>query len=114
MVEISKLLVYGMYWFCIETKTLMYLYLTKVFEGYDGTDNAIYTIYLRIIGMFGLLVVIPIVSGKLQMHEGLVLTAINYTVAIGAILSAYAVTLWQFYIGQGLTFLWISQYSVAR
>lgn len=103
-----------MYWYCIETKSLMFLYLTKVFEGFDGTDNALLTIFLRLSSMFGLLVFIPIVSGHFQVHEGLVLTLINFTVAIGAMLSAYAVTLWQLYIGQGLTFLWIAQFSVAR
>ena len=63
-----SLFTYCIYWSLVTFNQMIYLYLSKVFEGFDGRDNAIYLAYLRVLGMISLFVIMPIISKRLQVH----------------------------------------------
>ena len=64
-----SLFTYCIYWSLVTFNQMIYLYLSKVFEGFDGRDNAIYLAYLRVLGMISLFVIMPIISKRLQVHS---------------------------------------------
>ena len=109
-----QLAIYAMYWFLFEQRSMLYLWLLKVIEGYDGTDYAVYNMVSHGLGVFSLFFIMPVISGHFQLNEALILTIINYTVALGDLVLAFTTKQWIFYIGQLLSMLWIAEFSTAR
>ena len=109
-----QLFVYGMYWFILNYYGLAYLYMLKILDNFDGEDYAYYMVASNLLSMFGLLVVMPIISGKLHIHEGLILTFITGTTTIGITLQGFAKKLWHFYVCEVFCMMRYSQYSTAR
>ena len=66
MLILLSLFTYCIYWSLLTFNQIIYLYLSKVFEGFDGRDNAIYLAYLRVLGMISLFVIMPVVSKRFQ------------------------------------------------
>ncbi len=77
------LAVYGKYWFMLEEKGLVYHYKNKVFEGFGTTEISLFRTYEKILGIISLWVVMPIVGLKMNVHEAILITFINFTVALG-------------------------------
>ena len=46
-----------------------FLYLQKVLDGFDGTDFAYLTVFITSVNSIGLLIILPILSHKLKLHD---------------------------------------------
>jgi hypothetical protein len=103
-----------LYWFCIEEQLLVYFFATTQLSDFDGTDWAYLSFVQRALNSFALLVIMPIVSSKLQIHETIILVFISISVAIAQILGAFVTKEWQLWVTQSMLFLQIAQYATAR
>ncbi len=74
--------------------------MLKAFPGFSGTDFSYFLMFQNIRDAFGLLVLMPIFSTKLQIHEGLLNSIVLFFECLAFLLSAYAKELWQFYLAQ--------------
>ncbi len=104
----------GMYWFMVEQVNILYLWLLHEFSGFDGTDYSYYTVYYKLLGITGLMLVMPLLSRVLGVHESVILVGINAANAAGYVATAFTVEVWQFYLAQALTMMWYSEFSAAR
>ena len=108
-----KLFVYGLYTFMFNFYNVMYLYMLNILEIFDGNDYAYFLVYRNLLFMTGLFVVMPILSGKLKLHEGLILTIVTALTATGIFLSGFATKLWHFYVTEAFSIMRYCQYSAA-
>ena len=60
---------FASYWFVLEEKALKYLFMLKIFDGFDQTDYSWYFAYETAINTVGLLVIFPTMSNFLHIHD---------------------------------------------
>lgn len=109
-----QIIVYYLYWFSEDEIALTYLYMIRVFNS-DGADYSLFYAIQNSFGVIGLFIVMPLISGKLKIHEALINVGISISVCIGLVIAAFAKRLFpEFYIGELLTFMRICQYAAAR
>ena len=109
-----QLCAYGTWLFALEVKALLYLFADTSYLDFDGEDWARYGVLDNIGGVVGLMVFMPVFSGWLKLHEGLVLTIVTVMVSLGFLLTAYTTSFSQFYVTMSLTFFDICLYSLGR
>ena len=77
---------FAIYAFSFEEEGMRYLYLQKAFEGFDGTDFAHLTMFITSVNTIGLLVILPILSHKVNLHESTIQTMAIFVEVIGKLL----------------------------
>ena len=77
---------FAIYAFSFEEEGMRYLYLQKAFEGFDGTDFAHLTMFITAVNTIGLLVILPILSHKVNLHESTIQTMAIFVEVIGKLL----------------------------
>ncbi len=110
----TQIYMFATYWFVLEEKGLKYLYMLKTFEGFTGTDFATFMVFLNVISVIGLVLVMPLMSRKLRMHDALMLTLILWTESTGLLWSAFVNKLGWYYAAHGFMFLGFCKYSIVR
>ena len=65
---------FASYWFTLQEMFMKYLFMLKVFEGFDGIGYSWFTIYETGINLIGLLVILPIMSNYFLIHDAAMLT----------------------------------------
>ncbi len=105
---------YGLYIFTAEMYRLTYLYMLLVFDGFNETDYALLKIVMSLLGFFCLMVIMPIFSGKLQIHDTLLLLVIVTCDVVSSAILPFVDSLWQFYLARGLGTIGYCKYSVVR
>ena len=80
-----QLYMYASYAFVLEEKSMKYLYLLKVFEGFTAADWSIFCAVLTSLNAVGLLLLLPILSKVFHFHDSLLLTICVGTESIGII-----------------------------
>ena len=70
--------------------------------------------FLSPVGMSALLVGLPLVSGKLGLHDSLLLLILSVMVGTSAFITAFSNKVWHFYVAQLGSYFSICVYSTAR
>ena len=76
-------LLYCIWMFSVEEELMRYLYLQKVLDGFDGTDFAYLTVFITSINSIGLLIILPILSHKLKLHDSAIQFWVLFIECIG-------------------------------
>ena len=106
---------YSIYCSSIEERRMKYLYLQKVLEGFTGSDDAYMTVFITAMNSIGLLVILPILSHKLRLHDTLIQVFVVSTECMGYFLFAFSTQLWQVYGSNGIIeLLGFCKYSIMR
>ncbi len=111
---VLQLFCYGMYLFTLQIHGLTYLYLLLVFDGFSETDYALLNIVMSLLSFVCLMIIMPIFSGKLQVHDALMLFIISVCEVVSAAVIPFTNTLWQFYLAQALGTMGYCKYAVVR
>ena len=105
---------YGLYLFTLQMHSLTYLYLLLVFDGFNETDYALLNIVMSLVAFVCLMVIMPIFSGKLQIHDALMLFVIVTCEVVSSAILPFVDSLWQFYLAQGLGSIGNCKFAVVR
>ena len=71
------------YWFTIyEFSEMRYLYLLKTMDGFTGSQYSYYSTYMMSLTVIALLVILPILSNYIKLHDALILTICVATEAL--------------------------------
>jgi len=109
------LIVHSIYWGAGAYGAQLYLYMRKVFAGFSGDDYATYQLYYQMIGVCGLLVVLPFAAKVLKWTEATNGLCINISIMCGLFFTTFAKQLWpDFYMARFFTGFSICQYSINR
>ncbi len=92
------LVIYAIFWSVGPYSAQLYLYMLKVFPGFNGEKYSYYSIYHQLIGVAGLLVLLPVMSDVLRWHETTSSLAISLAITIGHLSTAFVRTLTGFYL----------------
>ena len=76
---------FSIYWLSIQEWKLRYLYMLKTFNGFDGVDYSMFQIYEASLHIFGLMVVMPLLSRYFEFHDAALLTIVNVFDGLGTI-----------------------------
>ena len=114
MLILLQLFCYGLYLFTLQMHSITYLYLLLVFDGFTETDYALLNIAMSVVAFVYLMIIMPIFSGKLQVHDALMLFFIIACEVVGAAFIPFVTDLWQFYLAQGLATMGYCKYAVVR
>ena len=109
-----QFLCYGLYLFTLQMQSLTYLYMLLVFDGFNETDYALFNIVMSLISFVCLMIIMPIFSGKFQVHDALMLFIISVCEVASAAILPFTDSLWQFYLGFGLGTMGYCKYAVVR
>jgi len=105
---------FGTYWLTLQIWNLFYLYMLLVFDGFTETDYAHFNVAMAVFNTFCLVVIMPIFSGKLQIHDALMLFVILIFEVVSSFITPFVSTLWQFYLAQGVGTIGYCKYAVVR
>ena len=105
---------YGMYLFTLMMHQLVYLYLLLVFDGYSETDYAHFQIFMSLVSFVCLMVIMPIFSGKFEVHDGLMLFVISVCEVSSALVLPFTTEVWQFYVAFAVGSMGYCKYAVVR
>ena len=106
---------YAIYCSSIEERRMKYLYLQKVLDGFTGSDDAYMTVFITAMNSIGLLIILPLLSHKLKLHDALIQVFVVATECMGYFLFAFSAQLWQVYGSNGLIeILGFCKYSIMR
>ena len=67
-------IVFAIYAFSFEEEMIRYLYMQKAFDGFSGEDFAYLTMFITAMNTIGLLVILPLLSHILNLHESTIQT----------------------------------------
>jgi PCFT/HCP family folate transporter-like MFS transporter 1/3 len=109
-----QLLCYFLYLFTSQVNRLVYLYMLLVFDGFTGKDYAHLSVVMSLLRIVFLLFIMPVISGKLKVHDALLITIMLGIEVIGAIAKPFTTTLWQFYIAYGLGTIGYCKFGIIR
>jgi hypothetical protein len=109
-----QFLCFATYWLTLQIWTVMYLYMLLVFEDFDETGYAHFNVAISVLNTFGLMVVMPIMSGKFQIHDAMMLFIVLMCEVVGSFIAPFVTTLWQFYLANGLGTLGYCKYGLVR
>ncbi len=94
-------LIYIIYFFILVNYGQLYLYMKKVFDGFDGAAYAKYTMYSYTIGIIGLLAYVPLTKRALGWHESTIACVSTACMATGLVVAALVKTAWPgFYVAR--------------
>ena len=105
---------FATYWLTYQIWNLMYLYMLLVFDGFNETDYSHFNVAMYLLNTFCLVVVMPIFSGKLKIHDSMLLFIILICEVVSSFITAFVTKLWQFYLAQGLGAIGYCKYSLVR
>lgn len=104
-----------LYWFVMEEQNMLYFYMARRFDGFDGTDFALYTMTIKIAGIVGLLFVIPLLSKAAGLHESAIMLVLTTLTSVSLLSSAFPNSLYPaFYVTRLIGFLRPATMSLAR
>ncbi len=109
-----QLIMFIIYWLVIEVQMMRYLYMLRVFDNFGPTENSYFLVFTNMCTAFSMIVVMPILSSKLKLHDAFVLLTIVTIEAVCSVASPYAQELWQFWIISGIGSFGLCKYSVVR
>lgn len=109
-----QLFCFFIYWIIIEINVLKYLYMLLVFDGFDETDYAYYTVFYEGTCAVYLMIVMPFLNTKLKLHDAAMLTLIVVSHAVCDVVSGFATSMWLFYVATALGSFGLCKYSVVR
>ena len=109
-----QFLCFSTYWITWQIWSLIYLYMDLVFEGFTETDYSHYYVAMAVLNTFCLFVVMPILSVKLALHDALILFIILVCEVVSYGLTPLALSLWQFYLVQGLGTIGYCKFAAVR
>ena len=92
----------------------MYLYMLIKFDGFTSTDFAYFSVTLNVCSIICLIVIMPIVSGKLNVSDSLLLTFISVAETLGYVLSPFTSNLTLFYLCQILSTIGNCKFPIGR
>ena len=70
----------------------------KIFPGFNGEDYSYVTMFRNVRDMIALLVLMPILSTKLQIHEGLIIGITTGLESAGFFILPFIDQVWQIYL----------------
>ena len=111
---ICQFFCYGLYLFTLEIQGLVYLYMLLVFDGFNETDYAMMNIVMLLLAFVCLIIVMPILSGKLKIHDAFMLFIIVSCEVVSSTTIPFVKSLWQFYFTLGLGTIGVCKYAVVR
>ena len=114
VVILVQFVCFATYWLTFQYWNLLYLYMLLVFDGFNETDFAHYNVAISFLNTFFLMIVIPIFSGKLQIHDAMMLFIICVCEILSSFITPFVATLWQFYLSQGLGAIGYCKYALVR
>ncbi len=82
-----QLLNFTIYLFVTEEQNMLYFFMSRKFRDFDGSDFAIYIVVIKVAGIFGLLVAIPVMNKLAQLHESTMLLVVTSMTASSLFLS---------------------------
>ena len=114
LLVLLQLFMFTIYWMVIEVQMVRYLYMLLVFDNFGPTENAYFSVFTNMCTVFSLMVIMPILSSKLKLHDALILFIIVTSEAISSVAAPFAKELWQFWIISGIGSFGLCKYSVVR
>ena len=112
---LATLCVFALFWFDLQALSLLYVFLRKTMTGFGGSDFAVYDIFMQTIHFIVLMIVLPIVGGKLKVHDALMLAVFTFIAGVGQVIAALSSgMLWVYYIGMGLKAMDVGVYTTTR
>jgi len=102
------------YWLTWQIFNITYLYMHLVFEGFTETDYSHYYVAMSALNTFCLVVIMPILSRKFQIHDAVIIFIILMCEVISFCITTFATTLWQFYLAQGLGTMGYCKFAIVR
>ncbi len=109
-----QLISYGIYIFSYQAFDLTYLYMLLVFDDFTPKDYAFFQIITSVLHTICLTIVMPILCGKFQVHDALVLSITVSCEVISAVIKPFTKTVWQFYLASAVGTLGYCKYAVVR
>jgi MFS-type transporter involved in bile tolerance (Atg22 family) len=85
-----------------------------VFDEFNETDYSHFNVAMALLYTFFLVGVMPILSGKLQIHDAMMLFITLVCEVISSFITPFVATLWQFYLAQGLGAIGYCKYALVR
>jgi MFS transporter, PCFT/HCP family, solute carrier family 46, member 3 len=105
---------FSTYWLTLQIWNLIYLYMLLIFNGFTETDYSNFNIAMSVLNTFCLVVIMPILSHRLQLHDALMIFLMLVCEVISSCVTPFATMLWQFYLAQGLGTIGYCKYAVVR
>ena len=110
-----QLLWFSFYWLTIEIKFMLYLYMRIVFSPFEPADYSEFTIIINLCNAVCLMIIVPILSQKLKIHDSMLIAIILVTEVVSFSISPFVKDdLWQFYIVQAVGAMGYCKYSTVR
>ena len=109
-----QLLCYFLYMFTSQINRLIYLYMLLVFDGFTGKDYAHLSVAMSVLRAIFLLFVMPVISGKLKVHDALLVTVMVSFEVVAGIIKPFSTTLWQFCLAYGLGTIGYCKFGILR
>ncbi len=110
-----QLIVYCTYIFAFNsTSSVLYLYMLIRFEDFQPEDFAYFSVTMSLCSVFFLMVLMPIVSGRLHLSDALLLTLISIVETMSFLLSPFTSNLILFYIFQVISSIGNCKFSIGR
>jgi MFS family permease len=114
VIILLQLFCFCIYAFSRHAYRLTYLYMLLIFDGFTATDYAYMTVAMDILKAIIMLFAMPVISGKYQIHDSLVLSVFVACEVVGAVLKPFMSTLWQFYLASGIGIVGSCKFAMVR
>ena len=105
---------YSIYIFAYYSESLLYLFMMIQFDNFDAADYAYFSVTMSLGNTFFLVFLMPIVSGKLNVSDSLLLTFISVAETLGYVLSPFTSNLTLFYLCQILCTIGNCKFPIGR
>ena len=105
---------FSTYWLTLQIWNLYYLYMLLVFKGFNETDYANFNVAMSVLNTFCLVILMPILSGKFEIHDSLLIFIMLMFEVVSSFITPFVTTVWQFYLAQGLGTFGYCKYAVVR
>ena len=109
-----QLFVYCAYVIVYNSNTLLFLYMMDKFSGFTPSDFAYFSVSMSVGNAFFLMIVMPIVSGKYQVDDALLLTIICAMETLSFTVSPFVTSLPAFYAAQLISSVGYCKYAIGR
>lgn len=112
---ILQLIIYCAYIFVLNSNlSLLYLFMLLNFDGFEAADYAYFSVSMNVCSIFCLIVVMPIVSGKFNASDSLLLLIISGIETLGYALAPFTSDLRLFYACQVLCTIGNCKFPLGR
>ena len=95
-----QLFIHASFWIMMAENNIRYPFMLRQFSGFTGTDWSRLQVFTYVKDIISLLILMPLLTTKFQMHETLFNTFGLGLNCVGFLIAAFAVDLWQFYVAQ--------------